>query len=205
MRSCCSTCSQSKCLTVWMDQARPADEQVKWPGSKGSVGLQGPALGRSGSLSRTAGVGGSGDPGSPGQHWERVRMHMEVRLSAPQWGCCPMSSYLQAQKLEILGSRGATGQTVSEPTCCRNPHCTYTSLYYLPAQPERGAGWGCHSTHTSCVSAFWSHSATDIYLDNQHWIFSSTKLFATLSGNTLQTHLAVPNHNDWRDCSRKVM
>lgn len=59
-----------------------------------------------------------------------------------------MSSYLKAQKLERLGSRGASGQIVSEPTCCRNPHCTYTCLYYLPAQPETGAGSGCYSTHT---------------------------------------------------------
>lgn len=88
MSSCYSTCSQSKFLIACMDQAGPGDEQVKWPGRKGSVGLQGPALGRSGSLSRRAGVGGSGDPGSPGH----VRMHMEVRLSVLQWGCCSMSS-----------------------------------------------------------------------------------------------------------------
>lgn len=112
------------------DPAGPADEQVKWPGSKGSVGLQAPALGASASLSRRAGVGGLGTPMLVGVSIETVL----------QWGCCPMSSFLQAQKLERLRSRGATGQPVSEPTCYRNPHCTYTSLYYLPAQPERGAG-----------------------------------------------------------------
>lgn len=54
---------QSKCLVACMDQAGLDDEKMKWPGSKGSVGLQRPALGRNDFLSRRAGVGGSGDQG----------------------------------------------------------------------------------------------------------------------------------------------
>lgn len=96
-------------------------------------------------------------------------MHIEVRLSVLQWGCCPMSSYLQAQKYEILGSRGATEQCLSPPLAEIPTVLIHLCIIFLLSQREEqdeAATAHTQAQTTSCASACWSYSGTDIYLNN---------------------------------------
>lgn len=58
----------------------------------------------------------------------------------------------RCQQLRRLESRDS--YWVSEPSCCRDQHCTYVYLFPLtnlcPAQPERAAGWGRWCCLYSC-------------------------------------------------------